>query len=95
VQANLAAYGISCWVRAIVEYDAVVKYVAPKRARLAVAEAEFNTLAQSLQDKRGELDRVQARLADLADRLRCVPYPHVTVLRSQVLFAVTSLQQCV
>ena len=68
-QASLAAYGISCWVRALIEYDAVVKYVAPKRQRLAVAEAEFGALAQSLQEKRAELDRVQRRLTDLADRL--------------------------
>ncbi len=84
LQASLAAYHISCWVRAIVEYDSVVKYVAPKRARLAVAEAEFNALAQSLQDKRVELMRVQARLADLADRLRCAKralHPRCVCLR--------------
>ena len=46
-----------------------MKYVAPKRQRLAVAEAEFGALAQSLQEKRAELDRVQRRLTDLADRL--------------------------
>ncbi len=69
-QASLAAYGISCWVRALIEYDSVVKYVAPKRQRLAVAEAEFGALAQSLQEKRAELDRVQRKLTDLADKLR-------------------------
>jgi dynein heavy chain len=55
-----------------VEYDAVVKYVAPKRQRLAAAQAEYSALASSLRSKRSELDRVQRRLVELADKLRCV-----------------------
>ena len=39
-----AAYGLCCWVRAMEAYDRVAKVVAPKKAKLAEAEAEFSEL---------------------------------------------------
>ena len=71
LRASKAAAGICNWVRAIVEYSRVSSIVAPKRARLAVAEDELRELTNSLMEKRTQLDRVQAKLDDLAAKLRC------------------------
>ena len=43
-KASKAAYGLCCWVRAMEAYDRVAKVVAPKKAKLAEAEAEFSEL---------------------------------------------------
>ncbi len=40
--ASAACEGLAKWINAIVEYDKVIKVVAPKRAALAEAEANYN-----------------------------------------------------
>ena len=46
-------------------YDRVAKVVAPKKAKLAEAEAELATTMLALNEKRTELKAVQDRLQDL------------------------------
>lgn len=68
--ASLAAYGVSCWVRAVLEYDRVLKIVRPKRARLAAAEAEYSKLKASLDVKQAELRSLELRLREYRERLQ-------------------------
>lgn len=60
-KASKAAYGLCCWVRAMEAYDRVAKVVAPKKAKLAEAEAEFNELMIGLNAKKAELKEVEDR----------------------------------
>ena len=64
-KASKAAYGLCCWVRAMEAYDRVAKVVAPKKAKLAEAEAEFGELMAGLNIKRAALKAVEDRLAAL------------------------------
>ena len=41
-QASAACEGLCKWISAIVEYDKVIKVVAPKRAALEEAQANYN-----------------------------------------------------
>ena len=68
-KASKAAYGLCCWVRAMEAYERVAKVVAPKRAKLGEAEAEFNALQAGLAVKKAELAAVEARVAALNERL--------------------------
>ena len=60
-----AAEGLCKWVLAMEIYDRVAKVVAPKKAKLAEAEAELATTMLALNEKRTELKAVQDRLQDL------------------------------
>ncbi|GFR47539.1 hypothetical protein Agub_g9261 [Astrephomene gubernaculifera] len=72
-KASAAAYGLCCWVRAMVEYDKAVKVVAPKKAKLAEAEAACSELMTAgpnatkaeAEDKTAELPQAQDRQAEL------------------------------
>ena len=44
-KASTAAYGLSCWVRAMVEYYHVSKVVVPKKIKLKASQAECVALA--------------------------------------------------
>ncbi|MEW5317509.1 MAG: hypothetical protein WDW38_008798 [Sanguina aurantia] len=68
-KASKAAYGLCCWVRAMEAYDRVAKVVAPKKAKLAEAEAEFTELMVGLNAKKAELAGVERRLAALNSKL--------------------------
>ncbi|KAG2430891.1 hypothetical protein HXX76_009864 [Chlamydomonas incerta] len=68
-KASNAAYGLCCWVRAMESYDKVAKVVAPKKAKLAEAEAEFNELMVGLNAKKAELADLEAKLAELNTKL--------------------------
>lgn len=46
------------WVRAMEVYDRVIKIVAPKKARLAEAEAELAAQMDTLNEKRAQLQEV-------------------------------------
>ena len=64
-KASKAAYGLCCWVRAMEVYDRVAKFVAPKRAQLAAAEAEFAEVSALLAAKKAALKEVEDKLAAL------------------------------
>lgn len=64
-KASVAAEGLCKWVRAMEAYDRVAKVVAPKKAKLAEAEAELSTALTSLKGKQDELKAVQDSLARL------------------------------
>lgn len=57
--------GLCKWVIAISKYDVVAKVVAPKKAALAVAEAEFQTAMAALEIKRNMLREARERVARL------------------------------
>lgn len=67
--ASIAAYGLSQWVRAMVEYDRINKLVEPKRRRLAKSQGEFEVLMESLRKKQAQLKEVEDRLQALDDKL--------------------------
>ncbi|KAL6759980.1 dynein heavy chain 6 [Haematococcus lacustris] len=68
-KASKAAFGLCQWARAMEAYDRVAKVVAPKKAKLAEAEAEFAELMVGLSAKKAELAEVEARLAQLNAKL--------------------------
>ncbi|GBG26414.1 Dynein heavy chain 7, axonemal [Hondaea fermentalgiana] len=68
-KASRAAYGLCCWIRAMVQYDSVAKVVAPKRAALAEAEQEFELVMAGLREKQAELSKIESRVAGLARQL--------------------------
>ena len=69
-KASIAAEGLSKWAIAIVSYDAVAKEIAPKRAMLAVAEAEYAEVMVKLKAKQGELKVVEDKLSELDRQLK-------------------------
>ena len=69
-KASSAAEGLCKWVCAMDTYDRVAKVVAPKKASLAEAEAEYNTVMAGLQVKQAELKELQEKLAGLEQQLK-------------------------
>jgi dynein heavy chain len=63
--ASTAAEGLCKWVHAMDKYDKVAKVVAPKKAKLKVAEAELKVAMKDLEAKRANLKEVQDKLANL------------------------------
>lgn len=55
---STACEGLCKWVRAMEVYDRVIKIVAPKKARLAEAEAELAAQMDTLNAKRAQLQEV-------------------------------------
>ena len=58
--ASNACEGLCRWVRAMEVYDRVAKVVAPKKIKLAEAEAELSVQMTKLNAKRAELKEVSA-----------------------------------
>jgi len=56
--ASNACEGLCKWVRALDVYDRVIKVVAPKKLKLAAAEAELATQMTKLNAKRKQLKDV-------------------------------------
>ena len=56
--ASTACEGLCQWVRAMEVYDRVAKVVAPKKVKLAEAEAELSVQMKKLNEKRAELKKV-------------------------------------
>lgn len=56
---STACEGLCKWVRAMEVYDRVIKIVAPKKARLAEAEAELAAQMDTLNAKRAQLQEVR------------------------------------
>eukprot|EP00927_Polykrikos_kofoidii_P031997 TRINITY_DN2738_c0_g1_i1.p1 TRINITY_DN2738_c0_g1~~TRINITY_DN2738_c0_g1_i1.p1 ORF type:complete len:3358 (+),score=626.85 TRINITY_DN2738_c0_g1_i1:1049-10075(+) len=67
---SLAAMGICKWVRAMVIYDKVAKEVAPKKMKLAKAEAEVAEAEATVAAKQEELAEVMAMVAQLEAQLQ-------------------------
>lgn len=55
---STACEGLCKWVRAMEVYDRVIKIVAPKKAKLAEAEAELAGQMDNLNEKRAQLQEV-------------------------------------
>merc|ERR1711903_284726 len=51
-------------------YDRVAKVVAPKKASLAAAEAEYNEVMEGLRVKQAELKGLQEKLAGMEQQLK-------------------------
>ena len=66
-KASSAAEGLCKWVLAMEIYDRVVKIVAPKKIKLAKAEADLAATMQQLDTKRAELKEIEERLAALQE----------------------------
>ncbi|GBG24991.1 Dynein heavy chain 6, axonemal [Hondaea fermentalgiana] len=60
-----AACSLCMWVHAIVKYDSVCKNIAPKKAKLAEAEANLATVEKELAQKRENLSAITAKLEAL------------------------------
>lgn len=58
-KASTACEGLCKWVKALDIYDRVAKVVAPKKAKLAEAEAELAVQMKKLNEKRAELKEVR------------------------------------
>ncbi|XP_050730386.1 dynein axonemal heavy chain 7-like [Eriocheir sinensis] len=67
-KASSAAEGLCKWVRAMSAYHAIAKVVAPKRERLAEAEAEVAAMVSLLEAKRGQLRELEEKLEVLQRR---------------------------
>ncbi|XP_028395151.1 dynein heavy chain 3, axonemal-like isoform X1 [Dendronephthya gigantea] len=63
-----ACEGLCKWVRALEVYDRVAKVVAPKKEKLAAAEAELAVQMKQLNAKRAELKEVEDKLQALNDQ---------------------------
>ncbi len=61
-RASPAAEGMCKWVHAMSAYDKVAKVVAPKKAKLAEAEAEYARVMEGLTAKRAELQVISSGL---------------------------------
>ncbi|KAK8720377.1 hypothetical protein OTU49_013365, partial [Cherax quadricarinatus] len=67
-KASSAAEGLCKWVRAMASYNAIAKIVAPKRERLAEAEAEVAALMSVVEAKRVQLRELEEKLEVLQRR---------------------------
>ncbi|KAJ9581294.1 hypothetical protein L9F63_023528, partial [Diploptera punctata] len=68
-KASSAAEGLCKWVIAMDMYDKVAKEVSPKKAKLEIAEAEYNATMALLEEKRNQLRTLEEQLADLHYKL--------------------------
>eukprot|EP01135_Chromosphaera_perkinsii_P007265 Nk52_evm73s745 gene=Nk52_evmTU73s745 len=73
--ASSAAEGLCKWVRAMDTYDNVVKVVAPKKEKLALAEEELAAVMVILNEKRAvlkdlqdKLDQLNAKFKEMTDK---------------------------
>nr|XP_050853938.1 dynein axonemal heavy chain 12-like isoform X4 [Vespula vulgaris] len=69
-RASSAAEGLCKWVRAMVLYDKVIKEVAPKKAKLAAAQTEYEETMAFLNERRQMLASLTEKLAHLNERLQ-------------------------
>jgi len=69
-KASKAAFGLCSWVRAMEAYDRVAKVVAPKQAKAAEAQGEYDELMVGLNGKRADLKKVEDRLDELNAKLK-------------------------
>ena len=67
-RSSTAGFGISMWVRAIIEYDIAAKIVGPKQAAMEKATAEFEEIMAGVREKESELDEINKKLGVLEDK---------------------------
>nr|AML30858.1 axonemal inner arm dynein heavy chain 2 [Marsilea vestita] len=68
-KASKAAYGLCSWIRAMESYHKVAQVVAPKKAKLEAATAEFEALQAALSKKKAILKEVEEKLQKLQEQL--------------------------
>ncbi|XP_072937032.1 dynein axonemal heavy chain 7 [Epargyreus clarus] len=66
---SVAAEGMCKWVIAMTKYDKVAKVVAPKKQRLAAAQAVYDKAMAALAVKQAQLKEVQQKLQKLEEAL--------------------------
>ncbi|GBP05920.1 Dynein heavy chain 7, axonemal [Eumeta japonica] len=66
---SVAAEGMCKWVIAMTKYDKVAKVVAPKKQRLAAAQAVYDKAMAALAVKQAQLKAIQDKLKVLEDKL--------------------------
>ena len=64
-KASAAAFGLSKWIRAVVQMYEALLVVEPKKKQLADAEAKLATAQEKLAEKKAALKEVQDLLAGL------------------------------
>ena len=69
-KASKAAGGLCSWVKALVDYDAVIKVVNPKKAALAKAETDLAGVMAELKIKQDQLQGVIDKINALNDDLQ-------------------------
>ncbi|XP_017762251.1 PREDICTED: dynein heavy chain 12, axonemal-like [Eufriesea mexicana] len=69
-RASSAAEGLCKWVRAMVLYDAVVKIVAPKKAKLEAAQRDYENTIKFLNERREMLTALTEKLRTLNENLQ-------------------------
>ena len=70
MKASKAAGGLCSWVKALVDYDAVIKVVNPKKAALARAEEDLAGVMAELKVKQDQLQGVIDKINALNDDLQ-------------------------
>ena len=71
-RASTAGYGISVWVRAIIQYDIAAKIVGPKKAASAKATSEYEIIMEGVAEKVQELDEINLKLTNLENKQQAV-----------------------
>lgn len=84
-RASQAAEGLCKWVRAMVLYDQVIKIVAPKKAKLALAEHDYTNTLAFLQERRQMLIELNEKLNILRNNLH-ETMTRMTFLENEVFF---------
>lgn len=69
-RASQAAEGLCKWIRAMVLYDQVAKIVAPKKAKLATAERDYENTLTFLREKQQMLVKLNEKLDMLRENLQ-------------------------
>ncbi|KAK6642963.1 hypothetical protein RUM43_004465 [Polyplax serrata] len=69
-KASSAAEGLCKWIIAMDLYDAVAKEVAPKKAKLEIAESEFSKTMELLGQKKAQVDKLESELRELMEKLK-------------------------
>jgi dynein heavy chain len=67
---SAAAKGLCMWARAMDVYARVAKEVAPKKAKLAEANAQLDAAMSTLDQKKANLQNVQDKVAELESQLK-------------------------
>ncbi|XP_022919154.2 dynein axonemal heavy chain 7 [Onthophagus taurus] len=68
-KASSAAEGLCKWIIAMDMYDKVAKEVAPKKAKLDIAEREYSATMKILNEKKSMVEALEAKLAHLNELL--------------------------
>lgn len=70
LNASSAAEGLCKWILAMEIYDRVAKVVAPKKEKLAIADAQLARTMHELNQKREQLRTLEEKLENLKAKFR-------------------------